>query len=162
MLETISEYIDVRLLIIILIALFSFVILKFIYKKISMNKMLQVLLTIIVLSGNIYSIYTYVNTLESEYIDTKHEYYIKGEVKFVSDAIDKLRIEYTDTNIVIRDLDSKDILVGTKSSTGIYDKSGKKINLNEFKKGDFVYIKTNTNSLSNGTKEIIANTIQKK
>lgn len=160
MAETISKYIDLRLILIIAVALISFLILKILYRKVSMPKILQILLTIIVILGNVYFIYTYIGTLESEYVDTKQECYIKGEVKFVSNAIDKIRIEYSDTNIVIQDLDSKEILVNIKNSTKIYDKNGKKINLNEIQNGDYVYVKTNTRSLKDGLREIVANKIQ--
>lgn len=156
-----EEYIDLRLLLIILVAFISFIVLKVLYKKISFPKLLQVILTLIVILGNVYFIYSYINTLESEYVNTKTEYYVKGKVKFVSNAIDKIRIEYSDTNIVIQDIESDELLVNIKSSTKIYDKSGKKINSNEIKKGDLINVKTSTHSLENGVREINASRIQK-
>lgn len=161
MLETISEYIDLRLLLIILVAFISFIVLKYVYKKVSLPKILQILLTIIVIVGNLYFIYTYIDTVESEYVDTEKTYYIKGEVKFVSDAIDKIRIEYSGTNIAIKDLDSKEVLVKITNSTGIYDKSGNKITLNDVHKGDNISITTSTHTITTDSREITAKKIQK-
>lgn len=161
MLETISEYIDLRILLIIIIAFVSFILLKFIYKKISMPKICQILLTILVLIGNIFLIYTYISTVENEYVDQKQEYYVKGKVEFVSNSIKSIRLEYSDTNMIIQDLEDKELIVKVSSSTKMYDKNGNKIALNDFSKGDIVMIRTSTFYLTGGEKEFKANKIQK-
>lgn len=161
MVDIISEYIDIKLLLIILVALFSFIVLKVIYRRISFPKIVQIFLTLLVIVGNVFLIYTYVNEEESILIQTTNTYYIKGKVKFVSDAIDKIRLEYTDTNVIIQDLEKKEVLVRVAGSTGIYDKNGKKISLNNIQVGDSLYIKTSNGSLKNGQNEISAKTIQK-
>ena len=131
MFETISEFIDIKLLCIFLVALISFLTLKILYKKVSLPKLLQVMLTLIVIVANAYLIYGYISDEESTYINTTKEYYIKGNVRFVSTAIDKIRIQYSDTNMIIQDLDKNEIIVNVANSTGIYDRSGKKIILND-------------------------------
>ena len=155
MLETISEYIDLKLLGIILIALTSFVVLKIIYKRVSFPKIVALFLTLFVIVGNVYLMYWYISDEESTYINTTKEYYIKGNVRFVSTAIDKIRIEYTDTNVIIQDLENKEILVKVANSTGIYDRSGKKITLNSIQTGDTIIVKTTKTTLKNGQKVII-------
>lgn len=161
MLETISEYIDIYLLLLIFIAFLSFVILKYLYRKVSFPKMLQVLLTIIVICLNVFLFYSYIEQEESEYISTTNEYYIKGNVEFVSNAIDKIRIKYTDTNIVIQDNENKNILVRVSNSTKVYNREGKKINLTSIKSGDFIYVKTTKGTLKSGENQITASSIQK-
>ena len=161
MLETISEYIDLKLLGIILIALTSFVVLKIIYKRVSFPKIVALFLTLFVIVGNVYLMYWYISDEESTYINTTKEYYIKGNVRFVSTAIDKIRIEYTDTNVIIQDLENKEILVKVANSTGIYDRSGKKITLNSIQTGDTIIVKTTKTTLKNGQKEVVARKIQK-
>lgn len=159
--ETISKYIDLRLSLIILVALISFIVLKFLYKKISLPKILQTLLTIIVIVGNLYFIYTYIDTIESEYIDTESTYYINGKVKFISNAINKIKIEYSNTNMVVKDLDSKEILIKITNSTSIYDKKGNKITLSDINKGDNISITTVTHTITADSREITAKKIQK-
>lgn len=161
MLETISEYIDLRIVLLIVIAFACFLILKFLYKKVSMPKVCQIFLTLVVLLGNIYLIYSYICTIENEQIEYKQEYYVKGRVEFVSKSTKSIRLEYLDTNMIIQSLTDKELIVKVSSSTRIYDKSGNKITLSDIKKGETVMIRTSTLTLSNGEREIRANKIQK-
>ena len=161
MLETISEYIDLRIVLLVVIAFICFLILKFVYNKISMPKICQILITSFVLLGNIYLIYSYICTIENEQIEYKQEYYVKGRVEFVSNSTKSIRLEYLDTNMIIQGLTDKELIVKVSSSTKMYDKNGNKINLTDIKKGENVMIRTSTFSLSNGEREIRANKIQK-
>lgn len=161
MLETISEFIDLEILLLIFMALFSFIVLKFIYRKISFPKILQVFITLIVVCANIYFVYSYFDNAEHKYMNIGNEYYITGNVRFVSNAIDKVRIEYNDTNIVIEDSDNKNILIKINAGTKIYNKSGEKITLNEIKNGDNIRVKTSKGTIKSGTNEITANSIYK-
>ena len=160
MLETISDYIDLNLLLVIFIAIFSFIVLNFIYKKVSLPKIIQVIFTLLVVSANVYIIYSYIDKAESQYVSTTNEYYIKGNIEFVSSAVDKVRVKYVDTNMSIKDLDKKEVLVRMTNSTKIYDKSGKRITINEIKSGNFVLVKTTRNSLKGGANEVKATKIQ--
>lgn len=160
MLETISDYIDLNLLLVIFMAIFSFIVLNFVYKKISLPKIIQVIFTLLVVAANVYIIYSYIDKAESQYVSTTTEYYIKGNIEFVSSAVDKVRVKYVDTNMSIKDLDKKEVLVRITNSTKIYDKSGKRITINEIKSGNFVLVKTTRNSLKGGANEVKATKIQ--
>ena len=161
MLETISEYIDLRIVLLVVIAFICFLILKFLYKKVSMPKICQILITSLVLLGNIYLIYSYICTIENEQIEYKQEYFVKGRVEFVSKSTKSIRLEYLDTNMIIQGLTDKELIVKVSSSTKMYDKSGNKITLSDIKKGETVMIRTSDFTLSNGEREIRANKIQK-
>ena len=161
MLETISEYIDLQLLLLIFIAFFSFVTLKFFYRKVSLPKIVQIFLTLVVICFNVFLFHAYLEKEEREYINSLKHYYIKGNVVFVSNAIDKMRIKYTDTNMIIQDSENEEILIKVSSSTRIYNRDGEKINLNSIKNGDIIYVKTTTGTLKNGENQITAVSRQK-
>lgn len=161
MIDTISEYIDLKLLGIFLVALTSFVVLKIIFRRVSLPKIVAIFLTLFVIVGNTYLFYWYISDEERILINSTNQYYIKGNVRFVSNAIDKLRVEYTDTNVIIQDLEDKEILVKVASSTGIYNREGKKITLNDISSGDMIMIKTTRGVLKGGQNELTAKSIQK-
>ena len=126
-----------------------------------MPKICQVFLTIFVIIGNIYLVYAYITTIENEYVEYKQEYYVKGKVEFISSSTKSIRLEYSDTNMIIKGLKDKELIVKVSSSTKIYDKSGNKIALSDIKKGENIIIRTSTFSLTDGENEIRANKIQK-
>lgn len=160
MLEKISGYIDLRLLGIGCLILASFIFLRVLFKKVSMPKILAILLSSLIVVGNAYVIYLYLEKEESEFIETAETYYLKGEVKFVSDTFDKLRIHCSKTNMVIQDIEDMEVLVRVTGSTGIYKReSGEKISLRDLKTGDSIAVVTNVSSLKDGKNEVKAKKI---
>lgn len=160
MLEKISEYIDLQLAGIFILIVVSFLFLKIVFKKISMPRIVAALLIIVVVGGNGYLVTLYLKQQEENYIDTSENYYIKGNIKFVSNAIDKIRMEYTATNMVVQDLEDDTIFIKVAATTSIRDRRTKqRLTLSDLKSGDQIAVTTSTSSLKDGKNEIIAVTI---
>jgi hypothetical protein len=162
MLEKISEYIDLQILGIACLIFISFIFLKVLFKKISMPRILAIILSLAVIIGNVYVIYLYLEQEESKLVDADVEYYIKGKTEFVSSTISKIRISYTDTNMIIQDLEDDDIVIKVKRSTSIYDRGTReKIKLSDISTGDQIAVLTTVHSLKDGKNEIVATKIYK-
>lgn len=162
MIETISEYIDLNLLGIGVLLLLSYILLKVIFKQMSMPKFVAVLLVLLFLGGNGYIIYLYIEQEEAKMIDTQSNFYVAGNVEFVSNSIKRVRISYTKTNMIIRDLEDKDLVILVPASAVIYDKNEKKrITLEYLKQGDYVSIVTEKNMLKDGNNELVAKKLVK-
>ena len=74
MLETISNYIDLNLLLVIFMFIFSFLVLNYIFKRISLPKIVQIVFILFVVAANVYIISSYIDKAESEYVSTTKEY----------------------------------------------------------------------------------------
>ncbi len=157
------EYIDMGILIIIISILLSLLLMKILFRFVSMPKFLKVLIIIIAIVFNSYLIYDYINENERGIINKSNNYYVSGVVLKSTPSINKLQINITSKNIKLPN-DQSTILVEVKKSTAIREnKSGtySVISLNDIKQGDVVKVYCNTAKLGKEENQIEAKKIIK-
>lgn len=162
--SVIEQYIDMELLVIILIAFFSYITLHVIFKNTTMRKSVENLITAAVIVGIGLLGYAYLEVQEVTEKPTFSNNYIVGKVLIVGKSLDKINIRLMNTNMPKED--QKDIVVNVTSSTNYMVKEDnqvlKSIEIDDLKLGDIVTVYCKETNLKNGRDEITAKKIIKK
>lgn len=160
----IQDYIDVELAMLIAIALFSFILLNKLFKKVSMPVVLKRFIIVFVICGIGFMTYTYIEKEEVVYLESLSNNYIIGKVQFVGKSVDKINVKFVNSNIPVKS--KKEITVKVNPNTRYLAKQGYspavEVSIDELKLGDVVTIYCKENSLLEGNKEITARKIIKK
>lgn len=157
------EYIDMGILIIIISILLSLLLMKILFRFVSMPKFLKVLIIIIAIVFNGYLVYDYINENESGIVSQKTNYYVSGVVLKCTPSINKVQINVTNKNIKLPN-DQSTILVEVKKSTAIREnKNGtyEVINLNDISQGDVVTVYCDSTKFNKEKNQISAKKIIK-
>lgn len=164
MLEVISEYIDLELALIIVLAIGSFIFLNILFRKVSMPVIIKNGIVICIIGVIGFLSYNYLEKEEVAYIDSLSNNYIVGKVQFVGKSVDKVNIKYVNSNIPVKN--KGEITVHITAGTRFILKQGYEpeveVTIDELKLGDVVTVYCKENSLNNGETEITARKIIKK
>lgn len=159
-----NKFMEIDIILIFGIAIFTFLILNFIFKKVSMPVIVKRGIVVGVFIGFGFMCYNYVIKAEMAYKENFVNNFVVGRVEFVSNAVGKVNIEYINSNI--KGSSKGDLTVKIKGSTQILvqdeNHEQKKINANQLKKGDIVTVYCPENTIDKVNPEITARKIMKK